>query len=50
MRDDDGDGVPNKFDKCPNTPSGVQVDGSGCPITVKHETKDHREDRSDRRR
>lgn len=39
LRDDDGDGVPNKFDKCPNTPSGVQVDGSGCPITVKHETK-----------
>ena len=39
LKDDDGDGVPNKFDKCPGTPSGVQVDGAGCPITVKHETK-----------
>ena len=39
LKDDDGDGVPNKFDKCPNTPSGVQVDGAGCPITVKNETK-----------
>lgn len=39
LKDDDGDGVPNKFDKCPNTPTGVQVDGAGCPITVKNETK-----------
>lgn len=39
LKDDDGDGVPNKFDKCPGTPSNVQVDGAGCPITVKHETK-----------
>lgn len=39
LKDDDGDGVANKFDKCPNTPSGVQVDGAGCPITVKNETK-----------
>lgn len=31
-RDSDGDGVSDKFDKCPNTPAGVQVDGSGCPI------------------
>ena len=38
LKDDDGDGVANKFDKCPGTPSGVQVDGSGCPIVVKHET------------
>ncbi len=30
--DSDGDGVSNKFDKCPNTPAGTQVDGSGCPI------------------
>ncbi|MNI56457.1 putative lipoprotein YiaD precursor [compost metagenome] len=29
----------NKYDKCPGTPSGVQVDGSGCPILVKNETK-----------
>ncbi len=33
-RDADGDGVPDYFDKCPNTPKGAAVDGSGCPITV----------------
>jgi len=31
-KDSDGDGVPDLFDKCPNTPAGVQVDGSGCPL------------------
>jgi OOP family OmpA-OmpF porin len=30
--DSDGDGVPDKFDKCPNTPRGVQVDKDGCPL------------------
>lgn len=30
--DDDADGVPNRYDKCPDTPKGVQVDGSGCPL------------------
>jgi OOP family OmpA-OmpF porin len=30
--DSDGDGVPDFFDKCPNTPKGVKVDGSGCPL------------------
>ncbi|MXV13948.1 OmpA family protein [Hufsiella ginkgonis] len=30
--DADGDGVSNKFDKCPNTPAGTAVDGAGCPI------------------
>jgi len=39
LKDDDGDGVANTYDKCPGTPSGVQVDGSGCPIVVKNETK-----------
>ena len=39
LKDDDGDGVANKFDKCPGTPKDVQVDGSGCPIVVKNETK-----------
>lgn len=40
LNDDDGDGVANKFDKCPNTPAGVKVDGSGCPLPeMKHETK-----------
>ena len=32
MVDSDGDGVADKFDKCPNTPSGVKIDGSGCPL------------------
>lgn len=32
--DSDGDGVSDKFDKCPGTPSGVVVDGSGCPLKV----------------
>lgn len=30
--DDDGDGVPNNRDKCPNTPPGVKVDAEGCPL------------------
>ncbi|MBE8719199.1 OmpA family protein [Sphingobacterium pedocola] len=40
LKDDDGDGVANKYDKCPNTPAGVKVDGSGCPLPeMKNETK-----------
>jgi OmpA-OmpF porin, OOP family len=31
-RDSDGDGVPDRDDKCPNTPAGVQVDSRGCPL------------------
>lgn len=34
MTDSDGDGVADRFDKCPNTPKGTIVDGSGCPIVV----------------
>ncbi|TSJ43146.1 OmpA family protein [Mucilaginibacter corticis] len=34
MGDDDGDGVANKFDKCPNTPANTTVDGAGCPLKV----------------
>ena len=30
--DDDGDGVPNHLDKCPDTPKNVKVDAVGCPI------------------
>jgi OOP family OmpA-OmpF porin len=30
--DSDGDGVPDSRDKCPGTPAGVSVDGSGCPL------------------
>lgn len=32
MGDDDGDGVANKFDKCPNTAANTVVDGSGCAL------------------
>jgi OOP family OmpA-OmpF porin len=31
-KDGDGDGVKNKIDKCPSTPPGVLVDGTGCPL------------------
>lgn len=30
--DSDGDGVVDVNDKCPNTPPGTKVDGSGCPL------------------
>lgn len=30
--DSDDDGISDKKDKCPNTPSGVQVDMRGCPF------------------
>ncbi len=30
--DADGDGVPDKKDKCPNTAAGARVDEKGCPI------------------
>jgi OOP family OmpA-OmpF porin len=32
VRDSDGDGVVDDLDKCPGTPSGVQVDKDGCPL------------------
>lgn len=32
--DSDGDGVYDDKDKCPNTPKGIKVDSSGCPITL----------------
>ena len=31
-KDTDGDGVSDKKDKCPDTPSAAQVDASGCPV------------------
>ena len=31
-RDTDGDGVPDRLDRCPDTPPGVRVDAAGCPI------------------
>lgn len=35
--DDDGDGVPNSIDKCPDTPYGVKVDEFGCPLDSDHD-------------
>ncbi len=32
VKDTDGDGVVDDLDKCPGTPSGVQVDKDGCPL------------------
>jgi OmpA-OmpF porin, OOP family len=32
MKDADGDGVSDRKDKCPNTPAGVAVDATGCPL------------------
>lgn len=32
--DDDGDGVLNSVDKCPNTPKGTPVDATGCPLVT----------------
>ena len=31
-RDTDGDGVPDRVDRCPATRSGAKVDARGCPI------------------
>lgn len=31
-KDTDGDGVPDRKDKCPDTPAGVKVDANGCPL------------------
>lgn len=36
-KDSDGDGVADQFDKCPNTPAGTVVDGSGCPLVLPKE-------------
>ncbi|MFL9483503.1 OmpA family protein [Chitinophagaceae bacterium LWZ2-11] len=33
--DSDDDGVADYLDKCPGTPKGVKVDGSGCPLPAK---------------
>jgi outer membrane protein OmpA-like peptidoglycan-associated protein/opacity protein-like surface antigen len=36
-KDDDNDGVPNRRDKCPDTPAGALVDANGCPIDSDHD-------------
>jgi outer membrane protein OmpA-like peptidoglycan-associated protein len=35
--DSDGDGVPDKLDKCPDTPRACTVDANGCPIDSDHD-------------
>ena len=30
--DSDRDGVPDRLDRCPNTPHGARVDAEGCPL------------------
>ncbi|PVX47859.1 outer membrane protein OmpA-like peptidoglycan-associated protein [Flavobacterium sp. 103] len=32
IKDTDNDGVSDRNDKCPNTPAGVAVDKTGCPL------------------
>ena len=32
ISDDDGDGVPNGSDRCPNTPKGIAVYATGCAL------------------
>ncbi len=32
VKDEDGDGVPDKLDRCPGTPAGFSVDTHGCGV------------------
>ena len=36
-RDSDGDGVPDKYDACPDTPAGATVDAQGCALDSDHD-------------
>ncbi len=38
LRDFDKDGVPDRFDLCPNTPPNIKVDEFGCPVRVKKDS------------
>ena len=32
VRDSDGDGIDDPYDKCPNTMAGLAIDAEGCPL------------------
>ncbi len=34
VKDSDGDGINDNFDRCPNTPANTKVDGNGCKIDL----------------
>ncbi len=36
-KDTDGDGVPDRKDKCPDTPAGAKIDANGCPLDSDHD-------------
>lgn len=38
IADDDGDGVSNATDECPNTPNGATVNAAGCEIKTEPDT------------
>ena len=40
MEDDDGDGVPNEWDKCPETPEDAATDKEGCEVDIKEAVED----------
>lgn len=49
LKDTDKDGVPDKFDQCPNTPPSIKVDAFGCPIRDKKDSdNDGVEDKFDK--
>jgi len=35
VKDSDGDGVPDIYDKCPNTPKNLAVNHYGCPVIAR---------------
>ncbi len=35
--DQDQDGIPDCFDRCPDTPTGVETDSVGCPVDTDHD-------------
>lgn len=44
-KDKDKDGIPDKYDVCPNTPEGYAVDSTGCPLDNDNDGVINEEDR-----